>query len=99
MSWREHPDLLQRPPAPAKCRGQLQGQLRRVLTADTAAIQSLTGAITPQPNRSDHYDGRHCLGHVLGRGKAGFEAFDADSRSLGNYPTQREAAAAIMGVR
>jgi len=26
--------------------GQLQGQLRRALTADTAAIQSLTGAIT-----------------------------------------------------
>jgi len=45
------------------------------------------------------YDGRHCLGHVLGRGRAGFEAFDADSRSLGNYPTQREAAAAIMEVR
>jgi hypothetical protein len=46
MSWREHPDLLHRPLAPAKCCSQLQGQLRWVLTADTAAIQSLTGAIT-----------------------------------------------------
>ena len=41
------------------------------------------------------YDGRACLGHVLGRGKAGFEAFDADNRSLGIFPSQREAAAAI----
>ena len=45
------------------------------------------------------YDGRACLGHVLGRGKAGFEAFDADNRSLGIFPSQREAAAAIMGVQ
>jgi hypothetical protein len=45
------------------------------------------------------YDGQRCLGHVLGRGKAGFEAFDADSQSLGTYPSQREAAAAIMGVQ
>ena len=43
------------------------------------------------------YDGRACLGHVLGRGRAGFEAFDADNRSLGIFPSQREAAAAVMG--
>jgi hypothetical protein len=41
------------------------------------------------------YGGRACLG----RGKAGFEAFDADNRSLGIFPSQREAAAAIMGVQ
>ena len=45
------------------------------------------------------YGGRACLGYVLGRGKAGFEAFDADNRSLGIFPSQREAAAAIMGVQ
>ena len=45
------------------------------------------------------YDGRACLGHVLGRGKAGFEAFDGDDRSLGIFPSQCEAAAAIMGVQ
>jgi hypothetical protein len=58
-----------------------------------------------QPQRAAHAGeapivaGRHCLGHVLGRGKAGFEAFDIDNRSLGSFPSQREAAAAIMGVR
>jgi hypothetical protein len=45
------------------------------------------------------YDGQRCLGHVLGRGKGGFEAFDVDNRSLGIFPSQREAAAAIMGVQ
>jgi hypothetical protein len=41
------------------------------------------------------YDGRACLGFVLSRGRAGFEAFDNEQRSLGIYSTQREAAAAI----
>jgi len=59
-----------------------------------------------QPQRAAHagepplvavYDGRACLGHVLGRGRAGFEAFDADNGSLGIFPSQREAAAAVMG--
>ena len=44
------------------------------------------------------YDGRHCVGFVLPRGKVGFEAFDADQRPLGIFPSQREAAAAIMRV-
>ena len=43
------------------------------------------------------YDGQRCIGHVLGRGKSGFEALDADNVSLGVFPSQREAAAAIMG--
>jgi hypothetical protein len=42
------------------------------------------------------YDGRACLGFILARGRAGFEAFDSEERSLGVYGTQREAAAAIM---
>jgi hypothetical protein len=44
------------------------------------------------------YDGQRCLGHVLGRGKAGFEAFDIANQRIGLSSTQREAAAAIMGV-
>ena len=36
-----------------------------------------------------------CLGHVLARGKAGYEAFDRDERSLGTFKTQHEAAAAL----
>jgi hypothetical protein len=37
-----------------------------------------------------------CIGFILNRGAAGFEAFSADEKSLGLFPTQREAAAAIM---
>ena len=37
-----------------------------------------------------------CLGFILSRGPAGFEAFSADEKSLGLFPTQREAAAVIM---
>ena len=42
------------------------------------------------------YSGKICLGLVLNRGEAGFEAFSADEKSLGLFPTQRGAAAAIM---
>jgi hypothetical protein len=42
------------------------------------------------------YSGQVCIGFVLNRGAAGFEAFNADEKSLGLFPTQREAAAAIM---
>ena len=42
------------------------------------------------------YDGRQCLGFILARGPAGFEAFTADDRvSLGLFKTQRAAADAI----
>jgi hypothetical protein len=36
-----------------------------------------------------------CRGHVLARGKLGFEAFDIDDRSLGVFPTQDAAINAI----
>jgi hypothetical protein len=32
------------------------------------------------------YDRQQCLGHVLARGKTGFEAFDRDDRPLGLFP-------------
>lgn len=41
------------------------------------------------------YDGQRCIGHVLLRGKLGFEAFDADDRSLDLFPDQASAVAAI----
>ena len=44
------------------------------------------------------YDGRACLGLILARGKFGFEAFDAEERSLGMFPTQREAMAAFSKI-
>jgi hypothetical protein len=34
------------------------------------------------------YDGRRCLGHS----KAGFEAFDRDHKSLGCFPSMKQAA-------
>jgi|RhiMethySRZTD1v2_1073278.scaffolds.fasta_scaffold5268912_1 hypothetical protein len=41
------------------------------------------------------YDGRKCVGHILGRGPAGFEAFDRDDKSLGLFPTGKQAANAL----
>jgi hypothetical protein len=32
------------------------------------------------------YDGRRCLGHIIARDMAGFEAFDANDGSLGLFP-------------
>jgi hypothetical protein len=42
-------------------------------------------------------DGRstRCMGFIMSRGKAGFEAFDANDRSLGLYPNQKGAADAL----
>jgi hypothetical protein len=34
------------------------------------------------------YDGRECLGHVLSRGKLGFEAFGPDDKSIGLIPNR-----------
>jgi hypothetical protein len=41
------------------------------------------------------YDGRVCIGHLLRTGPQGVEAYDADSASLGLFPTMDEAAAAV----
>ena len=40
--------------------------------------------------------GRDCCGHILCRGKLGFEAFDRDDVSLGIYPDMPSAANAIV---
>jgi hypothetical protein len=42
------------------------------------------------------YDGRQCLGHVLSRGPKGFEAFDRDDKSVGIFPTAKQAAGALL---
>jgi len=42
------------------------------------------------------YDGTACLGHVIARGRRGFEAFDRDDKSLGIFETQRQAANALL---
>jgi hypothetical protein len=45
------------------------------------------------------YDGRNLVGFILARGKLGFELFDHNEQSLGLFPSQREAAAALDGAR
>ena len=42
------------------------------------------------------YDGQRCCGHVISRGRDGFEAFDLDDRTRGVFPTQKAAAGALM---
>jgi len=49
----------------------------------------------PRPAIQAVYSGRTCIGHLLLRGRAGIEAFDAADRSLGIYATPRAAADAI----
>jgi len=43
-------------------------------------------------------DGHECLGFVLSRGRAGFEAFDREERSLGLYPAAPAAANAVCAA-
>jgi hypothetical protein len=42
------------------------------------------------------YDSQRCIGHIFRRGRAGFEAFDHADFSLGFFPTELEAARAII---
>jgi ParB family chromosome partitioning protein len=44
-------------------------------------------------------DGQRCRGHVLARGKTGFEAFDTADVSIGLHNTPHEAAAALSLAR
>jgi hypothetical protein len=63
-----------------------------------------------RPTRSTHersasaaamisiFDGRQCIGHVLCRGRMGFEAFNGEDVSLGVFANQKDAIAAINGT-
>jgi hypothetical protein len=44
------------------------------------------------------YDGRQCVGFVLGRGLRGYEAFDASEHSLGLFAARAEAADAVSAA-
>ena len=39
--------------------------------------------------------GRDCIGHVVCRGKLGFEGFNAADESIGVFPTLKDAANAV----
>ncbi len=43
-------------------------------------------------------DGRECIGHIISRGRDGWEAFDAGDRTLGLFRTMQQAAAAIPEI-
>jgi hypothetical protein len=42
--------------------------------------------------------GNVCIGHLIERGRAGFEAFDRDDSSLGVFPTAAQAVDALLAV-
>jgi hypothetical protein len=44
------------------------------------------------------FDGRQCIGHVFGRGRDGFEAFNGADASLGLFANQKDAIAAINQI-
>jgi hypothetical protein len=41
-------------------------------------------------------DGRHAIGHIIARGKLGYEAFSRSDVSLGMFKTQAAAANAVF---
>ena len=53
---------------------------------------------TPAAPLSYVTDGHESLGFVLSRGRAGFEAFYREERSLGLYPTAPAAANAVFAT-
>jgi hypothetical protein len=55
----------------------------------------MTSKAMPTTGMFSIYSGRECLGHVLARGRFGFEAFDLNDRSLGMFRTRAEAVDAV----
>jgi hypothetical protein len=55
--------------------------------------------MTANPAMLTVFDDRRCLGFILSRGAAGFEAFSAaDEKSLGLHSDQAAAAAALRNA-
>ena len=48
------------------------------------------------PMRSIHGADQRCIGFIMPRGRTGFEAFGADEKSLGLFPTPQDAADAVL---
>jgi len=62
-------------------------------------MPSLTSKSTTAAPLSYVADGHACLGFVISRGRAGFEAFDHEERSLGLFKTAAQAANVVFGAR
>jgi hypothetical protein len=54
-----------------------------------------TSKAMPTTGMISIYSGRECLGHVLARGRFGFEGFDVNDKSVGIYRTRSEAIDAV----
>jgi hypothetical protein len=53
---------------------------------------------TPRAGMLSVYSGRTYLGAIISRGKSGLEAYDAEGVSLGLYPDQKAAIAAVRAA-
>ena len=51
----------------------------------------------PAPTLMPVFDGQTCVGHLLNRGKQGWECFNTEDRSLGLFPTHQAAITRIAG--
>lgn len=52
-----------------------------------------------KPSMLSVSDGQETVGFVLSRGPRGFESFDFNGKSLGMFPTQRDAVRSIPARR
>jgi hypothetical protein len=56
----------------------------------------MTTATTSGPVMKPVIYADRCLGFILNRGRSGFETFNIDDRSLGIFPDERRAVAALF---
>jgi hypothetical protein len=63
--------------------------------ASTAGQLRSREATSTKPALQFVYNGRECIGRIACLGRRGFEAFDADGRSLGVFPSLKRAADAV----
>ena len=62
---------------------------------DRLGSKTGTHATFDEPTCLSIYDGQRCVGHLIPRGRLGFEAYDAHDKSIGIYPDMKAAVAAI----
>jgi hypothetical protein len=58
-------------------------------------LRSREATATRRPCLATVFAGQTCIGFLLSRGKLGHEAFTADERSLGVFPSMKLAASAV----
>jgi hypothetical protein len=61
----------------------------------TIAPTSSAAPPTTQASMFGVYDGQRCIGHIISRGRDGYESFDANDKSIGLFGTLKLAADAL----